>query len=242
MSKLRLVAEFGSCHNNKLERIKEAIDRCKKAKIDALKLQLFPNEAPYVGTGNVWLDPKIFKEAFKYAKKKKFKLTASVFDFNSYCFLQNLEPAFIKFSYGKKHEEGLIKETLAMGREAIVSCDVMTDHLVPDNATKLYCIPEYPVRYEVAFDGLFNTYDVSEVAKQFPPNQPLQVTTKRGRFDGFSDHTMGMRQTARAVCAGAKIIEKHVRLGYEDETCPDAFFAVTIEEFAAVRGVSNGHA
>jgi N-acetylneuraminate synthase len=210
-NKVRLIAELGSTHQGKLERIKEAVDKCKDLGIDALKLQLFPDIPPYTPT-NVFLPSAYFTEAFHYAKEKGVVLSASCFAPGYFYQLLALKPQFIKLAYSKKNETEWIQKTIESGIEAIVSCDVMTDHLVPDGATKLYCIPEYPVRYEVAFDGLFP------------------------RFDGFSDHTLGTRQTIRAIEAGAKVIEKHVRLGYEDETCPDARFAVTFEEFAKVRG------
>jgi len=206
----RLIAELGSCHMGKVERIREAIDRCKASGIDALKLQLFPNEAPYVPT-NIYLPHDMFIDAFTYGLEKGVDVSASCFDRASFDFLMNCRPKFIKFAYSKKTMAEEINITLGSEIETIVSCDVMTDHLVHDNATKLYCIPEYPVRYEVVFDELFP------------------------RFDGFSDHTLGVRQTKRAIEAGAKVIEKHVRLGYEDETCPDARFAVIIEELASVR-------
>lgn len=214
---IRLIAELGSCHMGNLDRIKEAIDRCKASGIDALKLQLFPNEAPYVPT-NIYLPPEMFREAFEYGKQVGLPVSASVFDMDSLIFLQNLQPEFIKLSYSQKHNAQCFNEEInwaegiyLKGIEPIVSCDVMSDQSVSATATKLYCIPEYPVRYEVAFDELFP------------------------RFDGFSDHTLGTRQTRRAIESGAQIIEKHVRLGYDDETCPDARFAVTIEEFSKVR-------
>lgn len=210
---IRLIAELGSCHMGKLERIKEAVDRCKTAGIDAVKLQLFPNEKKYTEVGNVYLSHEIFKQAFQYGREVGLAVTASVFDLESYYVLRNLQVDFIKFAYSKKEEMAwAILDCINHKFEAIVSCDVMTDHLVNPQATKLYCIPEYPVRYEVDFDALFP------------------------RFKGFSDHTLGVRQTRRAIEAGAQIIEKHVRLGYDDETCPDARFAVTIEELASVRG------
>lgn len=207
--KVRLIAELGSCHMGKLERIKEAIDRAKAVKIDALKLQLFQNEEKYTSSGNIWLSQEIFKLAFEYGRSVDLPVTASVFDMESYYFLRNLQPEFIKFSYSNKHQ-WWIQDALDHKFETIVSCDVMTDHLVPSHATKLYCIPEYPVRYEVAFEGLFP------------------------RFHGFSDHTLGIKQTQRAIERGAQIIEKHIRLGYKDETCPDARFAVTVEELGAL--------
>lgn len=210
----------------KLERIKEAIDRCKAlGNISALKLQLFPNDVKYTEVGNVYLSPEIFKLAFEYGKQVGLPVTASAFDMESYYFLRNLQPDFIKFAYSQKHQ-WWIKDCLDHGFEAIVSCDVMSDAAVgngiiltqkdgtfikENKVTKLYCIPEYPVRYEVAFDGLFP------------------------RFDGFSDHTLGIRQTQRAIDAGAKIIEKHVKLGHEDEICPDASFAVLVEQLGDLK-------
>jgi sialic acid synthase SpsE len=207
----RLIAELGSCHMGKIERLKEAVDRCKVSAIDHLKFQLFPNDDKYTKVGNVWLSHELFREVFLYGKESGVSVSASVFDLESYYFLRNLQPDFIKFAFSMKETSWMIKDCLDHGFEAIVSCDVMTDHLVDRRATKLYCIPEYPVRYEVAFDDLFH------------------------RFHGFSDHTLGTRQTKRAIEAGAQIIEKHVRLGHEDETCPDARFAVLIEDFAKVR-------
>ena len=223
---IRLIAELGSCHMGKIERIREAIDRCKASGIDALKLQLFPNEAPYVPT-NIYLPPEMFIDAFTYGLEKGVDVSASCFDRASFDFLMNCRPKFIKFAYSKKTMAEEINITLGSEIETIVSCDVMTDHLVHDNATKLYCIPEYPVRYEVAFDELFKDRVVLK-----PRGGGYELGP---RFDGFSDHTLGVRQTKRAIEAGAKVIEKHVRLGYEDETCPDARFAVTIEELASVR-------
>lgn len=206
----RIIAELGSCHMGKLERIKEAIDIAKKLHLSALKLQLFPNEEKYTSVGNVWLSHELFKEAFLYGKSVGLPVSASVFDMESYYFLRNLQPDFIKFSYSNKHQ-WWIKDCLDHGFEAIVSCDVMTDHLVDERAMNLYCIPEYPVRYEISFDALFP------------------------RFDGFSDHTLGLRQTERAIKSGARIIEKHVKLGYGDETCPDARFAVNIQDLVYLK-------
>lgn len=208
---VRLIAELGSCHMGKLSYIKEAIDRCKAAGIDALKLQLFPNEDKYTSVGNVWLDPSDYFAAVSYGRQVGLPVGTSVFSNNLLeVALSAPGTAFIKFAYSQKDSTRLIERSLQF-METIVSCDVMTEHLVPQAATKLYCIAEYPVQYQVAFDELFT------------------------QFDGFSDHTLGTRQTVKAIQAGAQIIEKHVRLGKPDETCPDARFAVLIEEFGRVR-------
>lgn len=205
---VRFIAELGSCHMGKIERIVEAIHICKEFNME-LKLQLFPNESPFVPT-NIFLEDSVFKLAFNYAKNIGVILSASVFDQHSEQFLLSHSPKFIKYAFSQKDKVKSLE-----GIETIVSCDVMTDHLVPLGPTKLYCIPEYPVRYEVNFDELFP------------------------RFDGFSDHTLGLRQTRKAIEMGAKVIEKHVRLGYEDETCPDARFAVNIRELGKLASELN---
>lgn len=211
MSMTKVIAEVGSCHLGKFDRIKEFIDKAKELNLYAVKFQLFPNEEKYTGVGNIYLSPELFKEAYRYGEAIGQSVTASVFDMESYYFLRNLQPLFIKFAYSQKHQ-WWIKDCLDHKIEAVVSCDVMTDGEVDKRAVKLYCIPEYPVRYEVAFDGLFP------------------------RFDGFSDHTLGLRQTQRAVDAGALFIEKHVRLGHNDELkCPDGRFSVPIDELGQLK-------
>jgi sialic acid synthase SpsE len=73
----------------------------------------------------------------------------------------------------------------------------------PEYVQRLYCIAEYPVKYRIDFDGIFK------------------------RFDGFSDHTLGISQSIEAVNRGARIIEKHFRL--DNKKCdhvPDGMFAI----------------
>lgn len=212
MSQIRLIAEVGSNHLGDVNRMFDVVDAAKAAGLDAVKFQLFPNHHSYTDCGNVYLDPVLFKMVFAYGQFKGMTVSASVFDEKSFKFLLELKPKFIKFSYGKKDQLDWINQTIAAGIEAIVSCDVMTDKKVPAKATKLYCIPEYPVRYKVDFASIFP------------------------RFDGFSDHTLGTEQTKTAIDKGAKLVEKHVKLNADDFNCPDDMFAVTIEEFGKVRG------
>lgn len=206
----------------KLAYMKEAIDYCADIGAYAIKFQLFPNRWPWmfktVGTanpeptGNVWLDPEHLHTLFDYAKGR-IKLTASVFDKESLDLLIPHKPAFIKFAHSQKHQEEWIRLALHNEIEAIVSCDVMTDHEVPLGAKKLYCIPEYPVRYQIDFEGLFP------------------------RFDGFSSHTLGIHQDEKAIMAGARMIEKHFTLPHPEITCPDSRFALNIREMRKLASI-----
>jgi N,N'-diacetyllegionaminate synthase len=207
MRKIRLVAEVGSTHMGKLEYAKEAVDRCQEAGFDTIKFQLFPNKPPFVGTGNVWLAPDLYLEVSEYAADQGMDCTASVFDLQSFEMLLKLRPSFIKFAHSQKEKLPWIQACLKENIEPVVSCDVMTDHLVPAEATKLFCLPMYPVYSKVSFEGLFP------------------------RFHGFSDHTMGYEQSFEAVSEGARMIEKHISLQHSDITCPDSFFALKPPEF-----------
>lgn len=206
---MRVIAELGSTHLGLTSRILEALSVCKEYDMD-LKLQLFPNIPKYTDSGNIYLPPEIYDQTVARGRELGVNVGTSVFDRESFGhvfhYLEH-KPHFIKFAYSQKHQREWIKDTLDAGIEAIVSCDVLTEHQVDPRATKLYCIPQYPVPFVPTFDELFP------------------------RFQGFSDHTLGLRHTMRAVVAGAKIIEKHVRLGYDDElNCPDGTFAVNIND------------
>jgi sialic acid synthase SpsE len=205
---MRAIAEMGSCHMGKFHYAKEAIDRLSDMNVWAIKFQLFPNEKKYLESGNIWLDPNLYLKIAEYAEKKNLHCSASVFDEWSFRFLSATRPTFIKFSYSKKDEVTWIQETLENNIEAIVSCDVMSDQYVPEGATKLFCIPHYPVYHQISFDEIFP------------------------RFHGFSDHTLGIKQSIKAAAEGATTIEKHFKLEYPDITCPDSFFAITPEEFS----------
>lgn len=146
----------------------------------------------------------------EYGEEQGITISASTFEQDEFYFLLKTNPKFIKFAYSRKEKDLQIFETLGSGIEAIVSCDVMTDHLVHPEATKLFCLPLYPVYFNVCFDTLFP------------------------RFNGFSDHTLGIDQTLRAVESGATVIEKHITLNHSDINCPDSYFALRPGELSAL--------
>lgn len=149
-------------------------------------------------------------QSVEYAEEQGIDCSASVFGEDEFEFLIKTNPTFMKFAYSQNHQSGWVSEAIERGINAIVSCDVMSDMRVPKKATKLFCVPQYPVYFEICFDELFP------------------------RFDGFSDHTMGYQQTISAVIAGAKIIEKHIKLNHSDVVCPDSFFALGPGDLAAM--------
>lgn len=205
----RVIAEIGSTHARDIKRVKKFIDLCAELKVDAVKFQLF-SEHSIFAKNNVWLPPDLYMEILEYCRDQYLDCSASVFDEDSFEFLLLTEPPFVKFAYSQRDKTDWIKEVINHGIEAIVSCDCMSDRLIPFEATKLFCIAQYPVYFQINFDELFP------------------------RFDGFSDHTLGFEQTLNAVSAGAKIIEKHVRCTSKPDSCADSAFALGPAEFASM--------
>lgn len=210
MYKYTLIADVGSTHMGKIDYAIEAIKQAKASGIDIVKFQMFKGE-PYLSAGNIELPRSWWPTLLKTANEVGIKLTSSVFDEEAFNLVMETCDT-IKLAYSQKHQLKWIEAALAAGKTTIVSCDVMTVKKVPKECVRLFCIPEYPVRYLIDFHGLFKG--------------------QWAKFNGFSDHTMGTHQTLEAVRQGAQWIEKHLTLDKPDIRCPDANFAIKPVDFA----------
>lgn len=200
MSSLRIVLDPGSTHMSKISYAYELIDHAADVGAWGIKFQLFARAE----NGNKVLPLLWWPKLQDKAMERKIHLFASAFDDDCFDFLIDQQPIAIKLAYSKKSRLDWQIECEKRSIECIVSCDVMSDKEVLPGCTKLYCIPEYPVRYQIDWENLFP------------------------RFNGFSSHTMGYSQDIRAICNGAKIIEKHITLTHKDVTCPDSNFAIPV--------------
>ena len=201
---VEIIGDVGSCHMGQLDLALRLVSEGMDAGLDAVKFQLL-TEAQ-LGGGNIKLDWHHLcdiRERFPGVR-----VFASVFDYWGIQFLIKENFREIKFPYS---QWWLFRTAAADGwltqfDRIYVSTDVM--RVVPrvfPPVTWLYCIPEYPVRYVVDFEGLFP------------------------RFHGFSDHTLGIEQTRRAIAAGARVIEKHFTVDSDRVSCPDHQFALRPE-------------
>jgi N-acetylneuraminate synthase len=210
--KVYIIGDIGSCHLGKLQNCLKAVKVGKEAGLDAVKFQIGVQK-PNLDIKFDWL-----VKAKELGDKIGIDVFTSCFD-NKYTEdIIKLKPKYMKFAYSQcKGGDGDLSDycTYALavaakadyasvGIKVIASCDVMTYPLNAFANVKLYCVPEYPVRYWIDFDGLF-------------PN-----------FDGFSDHTLGIWQTLHAVSYGARFIEKHfkIREGIHEDSPPDERFAL----------------
>jgi sialic acid synthase SpsE len=194
---MKIIGDPGSCHLASLEKARQLVTLGAACGLDAVKFQLLSKEQGV--SGNIGMDWEWMPELMALGKEKGVEVFASVFDFTGISFLVGIGCKSIKFSYRQAYNVSLALHMIPKDTTVYASYDAMSADI--QDVVKLYCIPEYPVRYVVDFEGLFP------------------------RFDGFSDHTLGFRQTIRAAEAGARVIEKHFQGDWYSD-CPDGRFAL----------------
>jgi len=200
-TKTLLIGDPGSTHCGDVEIAHELVRVGKECGLDMVKFQLFPNDIRYTKCGNIPLDYSEFTDLVEYGNDLGICVFASVFNATAYKTVAKRCKA-VKFSYKSCMSTWIPQAVQDFKPDYVfVSGDVMNQP--PEFVQRLYCIPEYPVRYKIDFDGIFS------------------------RFDGFSDHTLGVTQSIEAIRCGAKVIEKHYRLDRgECDKVPDGAFAL----------------
>lgn len=199
---MKIIGDPGSCHLGSLTKARELVKLGGALGLDAVKFQLL-GPAQLTG-GNIGIEWEWMPELMAYGKDIGIQVFASAFDFKAVSFLVAIKSPAIKFAYSQQELLRTSLPSLPQEMDVYASYDVMSREIYSETVT-LYCIPEYPVRYQIDFEGLFP------------------------RFDGFSDHTLGIHQTIRAAEAGAEYIEKHFTGDWYAD-CPDGRFALRPKE------------
>lgn len=215
---MHFIVECGSTHMNNKDYIKEFVETALEAGVDSVKFQLFPDTPEFTSTGNIAITNKNFEYAMKLAPGK---VAASVFDFDSLTYLLCLNPPYVKFAFSTRNQLDWIEKCLLLKTQVIVTTTIWDGP--PKNkdiiklttayhAPKTECDPYtlYPNPYMMDFSGLFPEY-----------------------FQGYSDHSIGWHNAHQAKLAGAKWVEKHMKLAKPDIQCPDAMFASS--DFSKIR-------
>jgi len=218
------VAEIGSNwyprHGRKL------IKECKDAGANVVKFQmwrqkdLYPNNQEFKRYELTFDRTRKYKE---YADSIGIEFFCSVFYPEAVAFLEELGVKRYKIASrtftGDLYAKETIEAVKKTGKPFIFSDGFNTkftmDRWKGNSLVKqLYCISEYPTNPD--------DIDWEEILK----------------YDGFSDHTLGI-ETALKYCKlyPDKILEKHVKL--EDSKGPDAFFSITTQELAQLITLST---
>ena len=212
MDKPRLILDPGSTHGGDISQIAMLINRLGSLQeqypdVDiSIKPQLFMQTDDHTRRGNRSFDYDLTSILCLRALDRGIGFMCSVFDDDAIEVCKRLELPAIKFAYSQGVFTGRISKAVEDFDTVYMSGDHQTQWV--DGVVKLFCIPEYPVYQTLDMHGIFGG----------------------DLFDGFSDHTLGTRQTVYAIKeAGVRIIEKHVQCPYSID-CPDARFAIGEEQ------------
>jgi len=227
--KVIVVAEFTNNHIGDPKRLMKMIDLACESGADMIKLQkrdvdaFYTNEelskpynSPFGKTlgdyrRGVELSVEMFNMVDGECRKRGIPWFASVLDWNSYEFMLQFDTPIIKLpSTISNHKNYLLKVGSDFKGDLVISTgftDAGYEKFVLENFTQnrslflLQCTSSYPTPPEACQVAVVRHYD--EIAT----NKYNTV------LSGYSSHDVGSLGCMLAVAAGAKMLEKHVKLG-----------------------------
>jgi sialic acid synthase SpsE len=227
-NKVIVVAEFTNNHIGDKNRLIKMIELAFEAGADMIKVQkrdvktFYTEEelnSPYTSPfGNtlkayreaVELDDNLFKILDLECRKRQIPWFVSVLDWNSYEYMKQLDCPMIKLpSTISNHRNYLTKVAKDFKGELVVSTgftDTTYERFVLENLIGdqqfflLQCTSSYPTPPEGCQISVVRHYE--SLRMQYPNIVP-----------GYSSHDLGSIGCMMAVSAGARMIEKHVKLG-----------------------------
>ena len=252
-----ILAEVGSNHGGSLAHAKRFIDMAKRTGCDAVKFQSlfadgiatrlknastriddgFRKHGAYLHdvykrseTPRGWLRP-----LREYARVKKIDFVCTPFDEESVDVLGQLDIDAFKISSFEITYERLLRK-VARYRKPVILSTGMADVAEIRRAVRILTRSGV-TQIAVLHCNIGYPPPSSDIHLQAIP----LISRKIKRPVGFSDHTVGAEASLAAVALGARILEKHVRLGRV--SAPDYSFAMgpaELEKYvASVRRVSQ---
>ena len=228
--KTTVVAEIGSNWEGGISKAKKIIKECKKVGADAVKFQMWRAKDLYDESNPEWKNIQKSELTFDIAKQLKnfsdkigIEFFCSAFYPEAIDFLETLDVKRYKIASRTSAFKDLdslatLQKISKTKKPVIMSLGLggnrkkLSSILLKNKSTLCYCIAEYPLE--------FNKIKWSEAIK----------------YDGFSDHTMGI--TAPIIFTVLKnqrkakniVIEKHVKL--KNSKGPDASTSITTEQLS----------
>jgi len=242
-----VVAEISGNHSGKISNLKRLIFKAKRSGCDAVKIQAYQANTITIDSKkkdflidkkNTWKKYKnlfsLYKKAetpfkwyaeiFKYCKKIKITVFASVYYISSVKVLEKINCPAYKIASPEITDIPLIS-CVAKTKKPIILSNGLSNYADLSLAIKtirkeknnniivLKCTSAYPAPLDE-----INLKTMIEIKKKF------------NCLSGFSDHTLGINTAVHAASMGASMIEKHICLKKNIKTI-DSFFSSTPHEF-----------
>lgn len=239
------IAEIGLNHNGSFAQAYEMVMRAAEAGADAVKFQTFNPElmnSPYTKAliekgdtsftdrGVIDFLSKFTLEKDEYLKLKERATASGVeffsapFDAESVDLLEYTGVKLYKLASSEVTNIPLLKRVAHTRKPVIMSTGMSSEdeiaaavQTLKDNGCPeiclLHCVSLYPARPDEA-----NLLRIVNLRERF------------GLHTGLSDHSTGHKTVAAAAILGARVFEKHFKLG-DDHQCPDAEVSLTPEAF-----------
>ncbi|MCO5259126.1 MAG: N-acetylneuraminate synthase family protein [Crocinitomicaceae bacterium] len=225
-----VVAELTNNHLGDEERLRKMVRLAKEAGADLIKVQKrdvasfysadelkTTYKSPFGTTlehyrAGVELNDQLFAVLIEECMANKIGWFASVLDYPSFEYIQKFHPLLIKLpSTISNHKEYLTQVANEFEGDLVVSTGftdksyeefVLSTFLENRNLFLLQCTSSYPAPPESCQIGVVRHYDELSEQHNFA-----------NLIAGYSSHDIGSLGCMMAVAAGAKMIEKHVKLG-----------------------------
>jgi len=240
-----IIGEIGSNHNSNFNNVKKLINAASRAKLDAVKFQLYDAEEAFsknVTTKDVGLEKmyglkpwwkiaekkilmprKWFEPAYKYARKKGLIPFCTVHRNEDIKFLKKIGMPVIKIASIDLTYHQLLEKLVKLKKPMIIS-------------TGMGSISEISQTVKLLRKKSFNNFCLLHCKSNYPPNPKeinlnniIMLQKKFKIITGYSDHSPSIIDSIIAVANGAKIIEKHITLNRKMKG-PDHAFAIEPNE------------
>jgi len=227
--KVIVVAEFTNNHIGDPRRLVKMIELAKESGADIIKLQKRdvdtfytkdeqskPYKSPFGNTlgdyrRGVELNEDLFNLVDFECRRNEIPWFTSVLDWNSYEFMLKFDTPIIKLpSTISNHKNYLLKVGNDFSGDLVISTGftdasyeefVLGNFMTDRNLFLLQCTSSYPTPPEACQVSVVRHYE------------ELSTNKFSNLFSGYSSHDVGSLGCMLAVAAGAKMVEKHVKLG-----------------------------
>jgi N,N'-diacetyllegionaminate synthase len=234
-----IIAEIGINHDGSMDKAKAMIREAKAAGADAVKFQTYRTRTICKRSSTQWawlkkceLSFDQFRTLVRYAKTVGIDFISTPDDTVCADFLASLKPKWMKIGSAKAKDPKFLGHCCNLGVPLIVSTGMATVY-----ESWAYMVPN---AMGCAHQNLKNIKAVLHCTSSYPcppedlnlnamTNDPLYILYVKAddRILGLSDHTPGVDAAVLAVGLGARMLEKHFDIPYQESKGPDRGVSTT---------------